>query len=135
MKNAIIIGASSGIGKALSQILASKGYGVGLAARRLSLLMELQKELGNNTKVKPFDISNPQLAIDNLMDFIKEMGDVELIINCAGIGHINKNLEWNLESDTIAVNVSGFTAITTAALNILLKKVTDILLIFLQLLH
>lgn len=38
MKKAIVIGASSGIGKALACVLAKHGYEVGLMARRTELL-------------------------------------------------------------------------------------------------
>ena len=51
MKKAIIVGASSGIGKSLAQILARDGYRVGLAARRLPLLLDLQKMIGNQALV------------------------------------------------------------------------------------
>lgn len=45
MKKAIIIGASSGIGKELAKILSGRGYILGLAARRIALLAEVQNEL------------------------------------------------------------------------------------------
>ncbi len=41
-KKAIIVGASSGMGKELAKILSSNGYIVGLAARGTDLLAELQ---------------------------------------------------------------------------------------------
>jgi short-subunit dehydrogenase len=42
---AVIIGASSGIGRAIAKILASNGYSVGLVARRGDLLCEVGAEL------------------------------------------------------------------------------------------
>ena len=45
MKKAIIIGASSGIGRELAKILSYQGYEVGLVARRLELLLTLQEEI------------------------------------------------------------------------------------------
>ena len=45
MKKAIIIGASSGIGKELAITLAKKGYEVGLMARRTDLLEALKNEI------------------------------------------------------------------------------------------
>ena len=51
-KKAIVIGASSGIGRALAKLLAQEGYEVGLAARRLELLQALQKEIKTKTFVK-----------------------------------------------------------------------------------
>ena len=45
MKKAIIIGASSGIGRETAIQLAEKGYEIGLTGRRNELLNELQKEI------------------------------------------------------------------------------------------
>lgn len=42
MKNAIIIGASSGIGEALVDFLVNDGYVVGITARREELLVAIQ---------------------------------------------------------------------------------------------
>ena len=46
MKKAIIIGASSGIGRELANILSKDNYILGLAARRDELLNQLQKRIG-----------------------------------------------------------------------------------------
>lgn len=45
VRKAIILGASSGIGKELARILAGEGYVLGLAARRVHLLEELASDL------------------------------------------------------------------------------------------
>ena len=44
-KKAVVIGASSGIGKELAKVLSQNGYTVGLAARRVDLMEGLEKEL------------------------------------------------------------------------------------------
>jgi len=49
MKEAIIIGASSGIGKELAKILDAKKYSIGIVGRRVNLLKELQSTLRNNS--------------------------------------------------------------------------------------
>jgi short-subunit dehydrogenase len=122
MKKAIIIGASSGIGKSLAQILAEDGYQVGLAARRLSLLLDLQKEIGNQTLVKRIDVSDISDAILLLSELIQEMDSVDLIIISAGTGFMNPELDWDKEYKTIAVNVTGFTAMANVAIHYFLKK-------------
>jgi short-subunit dehydrogenase len=45
VKNAIVIGASSGIGHALAIILSTDGYRIGLVARRTDLLAQLGAKL------------------------------------------------------------------------------------------
>jgi len=110
MKQAIVIGASSGIGRELAKILASNGYRVGLVARRLNLLSELACELPNPAFVKAIDVSRTAEAMSLLRELIAEMKDVELFVFSAGIGFINRGLDWGHEKETIEVNVSGFTA-------------------------
>lgn len=57
MKKAIIIGASSGIGKALAITLAENAYEVGLMARRLEMLEALQQQISTKTYIGHIDIS------------------------------------------------------------------------------
>jgi short-subunit dehydrogenase len=115
MKQAVVIGASSGIGKELAKILASNGYSVGLAARRLNLLSDLAGELPNPVFVKAIDVSKPVEAMQLLRELIAEMKDVELFVLCAGVGFINRDLAWRREQETIDVNVSGFAAAANVA--------------------
>lgn len=49
---AIVIGASSGIGRALAKEIASAGYVVGLTGRREDELLKLQQEIETPTFVK-----------------------------------------------------------------------------------
>jgi short-subunit dehydrogenase len=51
MKKAIVIGATSGIGKELAKVLARNNYILGLVGRRIELLDELQKEIPFKTFV------------------------------------------------------------------------------------
>jgi short-subunit dehydrogenase len=115
VKNAIIIGASSGIGRALARVLASNGYNVGLASRRGDLLREVANEIHTNSFVKVIDVSEPVEAMQSLRELIAEMKDVELFVISAGTGFINPKLDWEPENETIAVNVSGFTAMANVA--------------------
>ena len=122
MGNAIIVGASSGIGRALACVLARNGYGVGLTARRLGLLQELAAELPSPAWVRQMDVSDTESAMKGLSELIEEMGDVELFILNAGVGLSNWDLEWGPERDTIGVNVAGFAATANVAVQHLVKR-------------
>jgi short-subunit dehydrogenase len=111
MRNAIVIGASSGIGRALAKVLASHGYGVGLAGRRTELLREVGSEIQTAAFMKTIDVSKPLEAMPRLRELIAEMNDVELFVISAGTGFVNPKLAWEPENETIAVNVDGFAAI------------------------
>mgnify|MGYP000863656073 CR=1 FL=1 len=50
MKKAIIVGATSGIGKGLAKILADNNYTVGITGRRTELLEELKSKNSMTTK-------------------------------------------------------------------------------------
>jgi len=67
MKKAIIIGASSGIGKGISLELLKKNYKIGISARREERLHEIKKVSPDNVIVKVFDSSTEKNDI--LLDY------------------------------------------------------------------
>jgi short-subunit dehydrogenase len=121
-KNAIVIGASSGIGRELAKTLSRHGYGVGILARRMELLSELAKELPGRSFVRRIDIANHDEAARILDDLIREMGEVDIIIVNAGVGFLNPDLEWQKEKDTVHVNVLGFMSMANVAMKHFLKR-------------
>ena len=122
MKKAIIIGASSGIGKELTRILSKEGYILGLAARRVELLHQLQEELDTDTYVKYIDISRPDEAMNRLSELITEMKDINIIIITSGTGYINHELDWQKEKDMIDVNVTGVTSMINVSLKYFIEQ-------------
>ena len=78
-RNAIVIGASSGMGREVAKLLSKEGYTLGLVARRLPLLKSLQAELQGITHIKAIDVTDPQ-ARDNLSSLIATMGGLDLIV-------------------------------------------------------
>lgn len=124
MKKAIIVGASSGIGKELAVILSKNNYSIGLVGRRVNLLNDIQNSINTKSFVKYMDISKPIEAMDKLNELIIEMDGVDLIVIAAGVGYINPDLNYDMENETIDVNVKGFTAIVNEALKFFMKNGT-----------
>jgi short-subunit dehydrogenase len=122
MKNAIIIGASSGIGYELAIQLAKKGYQLGLMARRQELLIELSDRLPGQHFVQVTDLMDADMARTQLAALIEKMGDVELIVVNSGVGTSEKILDWTIESEMIDVNVRGFTAMSMDAMNYFMQR-------------
>lgn len=122
MKNAIIIGASSGIGYELAIQLAKKGYQLGLMARRQELLIELSDRLPGQHFVQVTDLMDADMARTQLAALIEKMGDVELIVVNSGVGTSEKILDWTIESGMIDVNVRGFTAMSMDAMNYFMQR-------------
>lgn len=122
MKNAIIIGASSGIGYELAIQLAKKGYQLGLMARRQELLIELSDRLPGQHFVQVTDLMDADMARTQLAALIEKMGDVELIVVNSGVGASERILDWTIESEMIDVNVRGFTAMSMDAMNYFMQR-------------
>ena len=121
-KKAIVIGASSGIGRELATILAKAGYGIGAMARRLHLLNELREEIKGELYIREIDVADAETAIGTLKNFINEMDGVDLVVISAGTGHINNDLDWKLEEEAIRTNVAGFAALANVVMHHFIER-------------
>lgn len=115
-RGAIVVGASSGIGEALARELAAEGYEVGLCARRTERLKAIGQELPTKAYVATMDLTDVEDAREGFFELTDAMPAVDLVVLNAGVGYENRDLEWGPERETIDVNVHGFTALATAAL-------------------
>jgi short-subunit dehydrogenase len=122
MKKAIVIGATSGIGKEIAKLLVNNGYKVGITGRRTELLQELKNESTNSFFAKPFDVTNTKDVIERLEELTIEIGGIDLLIISSGMGDINESLAFEIEKRTIETNVLGFTCIADWAFNYFEKQ-------------
>lgn len=107
--NVIIIGATSGIGKALFMEYISNDNRVAIIGRRKNLLEELRQEYPTNTIIETADItilSETSIALHRLF---QKLAHVDLAIICAGTGEINPTLDYSIERPTLDTNVIGWT--------------------------
>ena len=114
VKRCIVIGATSGIGRAVALVLSRAGYEVGITGRRQALLDSLADELSTPCYVRCFDV-RARGAQDALIALIEEMQSVDLIVVSAGVGLRNPSLNWTVEQDTLATNVMAFAAMCNVA--------------------
>ncbi|PKP02881.1 MAG: oxidoreductase [Bacteroidetes bacterium HGW-Bacteroidetes-6] len=110
MTKAIIIGATSGIGRGLTSLLVEKGYAVAATGRRIDMLEELQKE-HPSVLIKTMDINDCEATITGLNELIAVLGGLDLLILSSGIGNMNPTLEYDIEMRTPQTNVMGWTSI------------------------
>lgn len=116
MKRAIVIGASSGIGREVSRLLLADGWTVGVAARREDRLLELKASSPDNVEVMRIDVTAAD-AGERLLELVKRLGGVSLFVYCSGVGWQNAGLEPAPELATVDVNVKGFTAMVGTMFN------------------
>ena len=102
-KRAIVIGASSGIGQEVAQLLMKEGWTVGVAARREDRL----KALGA-ADMEQIDVTKDDATV-HLQALINRLGGMDLFFYASGIGKQNRELEEDIELATVQTNGLGFT--------------------------
>ena len=110
MKRAIVIGATSGIGRAVAERLAAGGYRVGVTGRRRALLDELAAANPDAFCSMVADVTDPAASCAALDALAGELGGVDLCVVSAGAGELNPGLDYALEEPAIRTNVVGWTA-------------------------
>jgi short-subunit dehydrogenase len=120
-RTAVIIGASSGIGEALAHELNRAGWRLGLLARRLERLEALRETLAPGTVVRGLDVTQLDAAAA-LEHVLEELSGADMVIISAGTGHNNPDLRWDLDVDTVTVNVLGFMAVAQVAIRHFLSR-------------
>lgn len=108
-KNIIIIGATSGIGRALFERYIVEGNSLGIVGRRTHLLDDLQHQHPSNTYTATADITKQNEIEKAIYTLHTELGSFDLAIVCSGTGDLNPSLDYALERPTIDTNVTGWT--------------------------
>ena len=107
-KNAIIVGASSGIGLEVAKLLLADGWHLGVAARREEALLALKALAPECVEVKTIDVTSSD-AGERLQSLIKQLGGMDLYFHSSGIGKQNRSLNEDIELRTMETNAVGFT--------------------------
>ena len=112
MERVLVIGATSGIGRALAGRLAASGCRVGIVGRRAEPLTERDSDPSEN----PFfqaaaDVTDPAAAGAVPERLVQRMGGMDLCLVAAGAGELNPELDYALELPAIRTNVVGWTAV------------------------
>lgn len=108
MKKAIVVGASSGIGHEVARLLIAEGWAVGVAARRIDKLTDLQAMAPERVYTAQIDVNNED-AETSLLQLIEHMNGIDLYFHAAGIGWQNPSLNADIELKTMETNALGFT--------------------------
>ncbi|MFY8007511.1 MAG: SDR family NAD(P)-dependent oxidoreductase, partial [Sediminibacterium sp.] len=109
LKKAIIIGATSGIGKSMAELLLLEGYEVGVTGRREELFQSIKTQETCRVFFKKMDVQDLSTLEPICNELVSLMGGLDLLIISAGIGEENKNLNFEVENSVIKTNIQGFT--------------------------
>jgi short-subunit dehydrogenase len=117
----IIIGATSGIGRELARIYASKGFRVGVTGRRMKLLLSLQEEFPQNIFIECFDVTGKE-NIPHFRSLVEKLDGLDILVYNSGYGETSKDLDWEIENKTTAINVNGFVELVCYTYNYFLNQ-------------
>ena len=111
-KNAVITGASRGVGKAAALALAAEGVNLAVCARTLDALQDTVKEgLHEGVQIYAFavDLNDPEQTVQFMRDAENALGGMDILINNAGIWLSGKCTDIPLEDwqNTMNVNLTA----------------------------
>lgn len=139
-KKAIVMGATSGIGMEVANLLAQRGWQVGIAGRRIDRLEEVKRNtnqiISEKTEVsqkgnisagikasrgeiicyQQIDVTSAD-APTLLQKLIEKLGGMDLYFHSSGIGWQNNSLDFEKEMKTVETNGLGFVRMVDTAFN------------------
>ena len=117
LQRVIVIGATSGIGRAVVEHLAKEGVRIGIAGRREDRLQELQQRFGKELiSYRVMDVTEPS-ATEALDELIAEVGAPDALLYASGIGKQNPTLDEAMELRTVETNCAGMVRIVDHFIN------------------
>ncbi len=122
-KNALVTGASGGIGSAIAHALHAQGAAVALSGTREDALEQLADELGVRAHVTPANLGEAGAADRLAKDAEAALGSVDILVNNAGLTRDNlamrlKDEDWQIVLD---VNLTAAFRLSRAVLRGMMK--------------
>ena len=115
MGKAIIIGATSGIGRAVAIRLLEKGWTVGISGRRSDALEDIASRY-ERAVPQQMDITTPD-AVTTLDSLLELVGPPDLFLHVSGVGYQNPALDEDRELLMVRTNCEGMVRIVTHFIN------------------
>lgn len=112
-EKAVVTGAGTGIGRAVSLALLKEGYQVALLGRRADPLNETKDMAGENSAsalVLPTDVADPKSVSETFKQVVAEFGRLDLLFNNAGISAISvpfEELTFEQWKPVVDINLNG----------------------------
>ena len=116
MRKAVIMGATSGMGRGIALGLLAEGYTIGVAGRREDALKEIKAMAPDRVFIKVIDVTKEE-APAQLLSLVSDMGGMDLYFHSSGYGKQNMALDPSIECQTVMTNAYGFTQMVVTAFN------------------
>ena len=104
-RKAIVMGASSGLGREVAIRLLREGWTVAVAARRMDALQTIQVQGKSAPIAACIDVTSENAASE-MRSLIEKIGGVDLYFHVSGIGKKNMQLDPTIELNTCLLYTS-----------------------------
>lgn len=108
-KVALVTGGASGIGGAISEAFTSKGARVAIADVNVDAAKRHADTVGKGSKLFRCDVSDPDSVARAVVAVIAEFGQIDILVNSAGIVHLApaEDLDLAAWTSTLSINLTG----------------------------
>lgn len=119
---ALVTGASGGIGAAVAEALAERGFGLALNYRhgddRAQLVKKTIEGHGGEARLLPFDVTDADAVQAAVRSLLQEEVEIAVLVNNAGIARDGLLLDQSRDewTATVGTTLDGFFNVTKAAL-------------------
>lgn len=112
-KTALVTGGSGGIGSHVCQVLAEEGVAVAVGYHKnadgAGRVVEDIRSTGERARAFQFDVRDPAQVRDAVDGVLREFGQLDLLVNCAGVAYFAPLMDHDTASwqDVVATNLDG----------------------------
>jgi NAD(P)-dependent dehydrogenase (short-subunit alcohol dehydrogenase family) len=114
----LVVGASSGVGRAIGLAAAAAGASVAFAARRIELLKTAVDEAGTPSVAVVCDVTEPSSVVETVEEVVKVFGGLDTVVYATGVDPLIRIADVDADrwSALFATNVIGASLVVRAAL-------------------
>jgi NAD(P)-dependent dehydrogenase (short-subunit alcohol dehydrogenase family) len=115
---AVVVGASSGLGRCIGVGLARRGSGVALLGRRYDRLVDAAKESGPGAVAVACDVTDASSCSAAIEQAARELGGIDALVYATGVGPLARLVDVDFDTwrKILDTNVVGAALVTSAAL-------------------
>jgi NAD(P)-dependent dehydrogenase (short-subunit alcohol dehydrogenase family) len=122
MGTMVVTGASTGVGRAVAELCAGRGYDVYALARSRAKLEALAAASSGKIRACPCDITDTAAVAETFEAILAEAGGVDVLVNNAGLTGGPKPVDFDLIDAVIDTNLKGTMYCTYAVLPAMRKR-------------